>query len=272
MDGLEPVVRMTRDIRAAAATLSDEEARFLVDAYYAMQKDRIGQGNAMIAAAKQDEPHAVLAWLKDQSTTLEGQIKGALDKYSAAHAVGRWSRSIKGIGPVIAAGLLAHIDITRAPTAGHIWRFAGLDPTVRWEKGKLRPWNASLKVLAWKIGQSFVKVSGGDDPSPYGVVYRQRKALEVERNEAGKFADQAAATLAERKIKDTATRAIYAAGRLPPGRLELRAERYAVKLFLAHWQHVAWEVEHGEPPPKPYAMSILGHGHYIGPPNWPMTD
>ena len=29
----------------ALATLSDEEARFMVDAYYAMQKDRIGQGN-----------------------------------------------------------------------------------------------------------------------------------------------------------------------------------------------------------------------------------
>src|SRR5581483_161544 len=25
-----------------------------------------------------------------------------------------------------------HIDIEKAPTAGHIWRFAGLDPTLRW--------------------------------------------------------------------------------------------------------------------------------------------
>ena len=38
----------------------------------------------------------------------------------------------RGIGPVIAAGLLANIDIKQAPTVGHIWRFAGLDPTNKW--------------------------------------------------------------------------------------------------------------------------------------------
>jgi hypothetical protein len=43
--------------------------------------------------------------------------------------------------------LLARIDIVKAPTAGHIWRYAGLDPTVRWNKGEKRPWNAGLKVL-----------------------------------------------------------------------------------------------------------------------------
>lgn len=55
--------------------------------------------------------------------------------------------SIHGIGPVISAGLLAHIDIHRAVTVGHIWRFAGLDPSVKWLKKTKRPWNAGLKVL-----------------------------------------------------------------------------------------------------------------------------
>ena len=43
-DDLDPITRLTRDLRAAARTLSEDEARFLVDAYYAMQRDRIRAG------------------------------------------------------------------------------------------------------------------------------------------------------------------------------------------------------------------------------------
>ena len=92
---------------------------------------------------------------------------------------------------MIAAGLEAHIDITRAPTVGHIWRYAGLDPTCEWRKGEKRPWNASLKTLCWKIGESFVKVSG-KEKSLYGRLWKERKELEEKRNAAGEFADQAA--------------------------------------------------------------------------------
>lgn len=184
--------------------------------------------------------------------------------------------SITGIGPVIAAGLLAHIDIEKAPTVGHIWRFAGLDPTVTWGRGEKRPWNAKLKRLCWIIGDSFVKQKSRESDI-YGKVYAARKVQEVERNEAGLFAEQAARALEERKIKDKDLRATYEAGRLPAGRLDLRARRYAVKLFLVHFHHVMYEDHFGEPPPKPYiltnpAVDPTGkdHVHFIGPPNWPL--
>ena len=38
---IESVTRMSRDIRAAATTLSADEARFLVDSYYQQQENRI---------------------------------------------------------------------------------------------------------------------------------------------------------------------------------------------------------------------------------------
>lgn len=260
---LEPVARMTRDLRAAAATLSDHEARFLVDSYYMMQDNRIRSGHQLRQIGESGEPNSVLSFLEDQSSTIEGQIKSALDRYSAAHPVGQWMRAQKGIGPVIAAGLLAHIDITKAPTVGHIWRFAGLDPTMKWEKGQKRPWNATLKTLCWKIGESFVKVSGADD-AYYGVIYRERKALETQRNDAGAFAEQAAAVLASRKIgKDTDAFKAYSAGRLPPAHVHARAKRYAVKLFLAH-THEVWYRHHFKvDPPLPYPIAILGHAHRI---------
>lgn len=171
---------------------------------------------------------------------------------------------------MIAAGLLAHIDITKAPTVGHIWRFAGLDPTVTWAKGQKRPWNASLKVLAWKIGESFVKVSGHDSDF-YGHLYLERKAREQAKNEAGAYAEQAAAMLTKKRFRDeTGAKKAYESGKLPPGHIHARAKRWAVKLFLSHWHHVAYESHYGTLPPKPYILTIEGgHAHRIDVPNWP---
>jgi hypothetical protein len=267
---LTPVLRLTRDLRSAAKILSDDEARFLVDAYYSMQEDRIRAAHQKRALSENNEPADVMAWLFDQREVLEKQVARALDAYSGANQVGTWMRSIVGIGPVIAAGLLAHIDITKAPTAGHIWRYAGLDPTQSWEKGQKRPWNARLKTLCWKIGESFVKVSNNEN-DVYGKVYKERKELETAKNEAGEFAEQAKATLAKKKFgADTQAKKYYEQGKLPPAHIHARAKRYAVKLFISHLQHVWWEVATGEKPPKPYVLTHMGHAHYIEPPNWPM--
>jgi hypothetical protein len=256
-------------LREAARSLSDDEARFLVDAYYMMQRDRIRAGNQVRALSESKEPNDVLTWLGEQSATLETQIKGALGKYSQASVVGAWAESICGIGPVLSAGLLAHIDIQKAPTVGHIWRFAGLDPTVTWEKKNKRPWNARLKTLCWKIGESFVKVSG-NDADVYGKVYVARKAQEVERDAAGQFAAQAAAMLTAKRFRDeTGAKKAYESGHLPAGHLHARAKRYAVKLFLAHWHAVAYRGAFGTDAPKPYAITALGHAHEIPCPNWP---
>lgn len=260
---LESAKRLTKDLKEAAKTLSDDEARFLVDAYYMMQEDRKRADNQVLSLNKAQEPHAVLAWLAGNTENLEGQIKRALDSYSAAHPVGVWARDVDGIGPVIASGLLAHIKIERAPTVGHIWRFAGLDPTLSWDKGQNRPWNASLKTLCWKIGESFVKVSG-KETAVYGHIYEERKRLELERNESGAFAEQAKAKLEKFKIgKDTDAYAAYSVGKLPPAHIHARAKRYAVKLFLAHLHAEMYRQHYGEEPPKPYAIAILGHAHQI---------
>jgi len=265
---LESIGKLTRDLKTASSTLTDREARYLVDSYYAVQDYRMQAHAQARQASKADEPHAVLAWLGSNMETLEAEIKKALGVYAESRRAGRWALSVYGIGPVIAAGLLAHIDVTRAKTAGAVWRFAGLDPTIVWEKGQKRPYNAKLKVLCWKIGQSFMKFSNREECT-YGKLYRERKALEVERNAAGKFAEQAKAKLEKFKIKDAATKATYEAGKLPDGRLELRAERVAVKMFLSHFHHVLYESVLGEKPPKPWVIEHGGHVHVVEPPNWP---
>jgi len=268
---LEAIQRLTRDLKNAALTLSDREARFLTDAYYQMQKDRVRATHQSRTLAENAEPHDILGWLLDQRETLEKQIARALDAYSAAHPAGVWARSIVGIGPVIAAGLLANIDISHCPTVGHIWRFAGLDPTCKWEPETKRPWNASLKRLCWVLGESFVKVSN-HDRDIYGKVYKARKELEQANNDKGVYAEQAAASLKQRRYgKDTDARKHYEQGKLPPARIHLRAKRYAVKVFLSHLHHVMYELANGAPPPKPFVLTHLGHTHFLAPPNWPMA-
>jgi hypothetical protein len=258
---LTPVARMSRDIAQAAKTLTDTEARYLVDAYYIMQEDRKRTNNQVRALGDTAEPNSVLAYLADQATVLEKQIQRALDKYTEGHPMGSWMREVRGIGPVLSAGLLSHIDITKAPTAGHIWRYAGLDPTSKWEKGCKRPWNAQLKTLCWKIGQSFMKLSNDDD-CLYGKLYRQRKEYEQARNGTEAVAAAVAVGLA-RVGKTTDAHKHLSEGKLPPAQIDARARRWAVKMFLSHL-HAAWYQQHyGVPAPKPFAIAILGHAHEV---------
>lgn len=385
----EPITRIKRDIMSASKLISDNEARFLVDTYYQVQQFRIASAAQVRQLDGNGEPNDFLSWTLSTFEYTEKQIKNALDKYTDQIVIGRWAKSIPGIGPVLAAGLSAYIDIERAPTAGAIWRYAGLDATSKWhgreasaelvktafeveddqtaamlwlaeafamrpldiyaaagvdvaigqdsiydairtiqgdwgdevndliedqvathihldhaiasvceyrnisrwrmynellgdeqiDKAKLRkalakrPWNADLKRLCWLIGESFVKVQANKH-DVYGRVYVERKALEIERNEAGAFADQAAAALKAKRIgKDTDAYKACSQGKLPPAHIHARAKRYAVKLFLAHWQHVAYESHFGTPPPKPYVLEhVPGHVHFIAPPNWPLKE
>ena len=222
------------DLRAAAATLTAHEARYLVDMYYTVQENRKRSANQVRALATAGEPNDCVQHFTRAAIKFEGDLRYALGQYAASQPIGAWAQSITGIGPVISAGLMAHIDIEKAPTVGHIWRFAGLDPNSDW-KGRvkaeaivkehlgkrkptpedvlaiaqkmngigyeaalrhattksdgtpreltaesiasafaLRPWNAKLKTLCWKIGESFVKVSNNPQ-DVYGHIYAERK-------------------------------------------------------------------------------------------------
>jgi hypothetical protein len=299
-ESLESITRLTKDLRDAAITLSDDEARFLVDAYYAMQENRKRTDNQVRALNTSGEPHAVIAWLAEQDGTLEKQVARALKAYVEHRGpAAAWCLRQVGIGPIITAGLFAHIDIEKAPTAGHIWNFAGLNPGVKWEKGCKRPWNASLKTLCWKVGESFVKVSGNEDAF-YGQMFVQRKRDEVAKNRSGQLADKAADALQAKKFGDDTEALVWYTGcldaaavekyyeapaesrqglvkklagapgsgfrMLPPAHIHARAKRWVVKLFLSHLHHHMHVEKFGKEPPVPYAIAHLGHAHLIVPP------
>ena len=259
----EAISKLTKDLKRAAVTLSDDEARFLVDQYYMSQENRKRASNQCRSLAESGEPNSLLRHLADQNEALEGQIKRALGAYVENHPVGKWMASVYGIGPVLSAGLLAHIDINKAPTAGHIWAYAGLDPTKKWEKGQKRPWNAQLKTLCWLIGQSFMKFSKREE-CLYGHKYAEKKEYYRSKNEAGEYRDEALMRK-DTVGKNTDAYKYYSEGKLPPAQIDARARRWVVKLFLSHLHEVWYIHAFGTKPPAPYPIAILGHAHKIEP-------
>lgn len=357
---LESIQRLTRDLKSASITLGSDEARFLVDAYYIMQEDRKRYYAQERTLEADNEPHDVIQWFARQSETLEKQISRALDAYASNHIVGSWLYSVYGIGPVISAGLFAHIDIEHAPTVGHIYSFGGIAGTQQeetkhlqraiyrttyqeaydrstrqivptlimpegysatylypdddkkkkdiaalfqvvvegdakpepisgtpefltcefqdyrvhtgskpWEKKKKRPFNAGLKTLFWKIGQSFMKFSNVDD-CYYGKIYRERKVFEITNNDEGKNTNLA---LLRVSTVDKSTDAYkhYSVGKLPPAHVDARARRFAVKMFLSDLHAVWYYLHYGIVAPRPYVIDQLGHAHWRMPHNIDMV-
>jgi len=259
--------KLYKDIKKAAVTLSTTEVRFLVDSYYIMQEDRKRAHNQERALGKSEEPHEIITWLKNNSKLMEDELKTVLDLYSDSQPIGKWMRSNYGIGPVISAALLAHIDIKKAPTVGHIWRFAGLDPTSKWEKKTKRPWNAALKVVCWKIGDSFKKFHNSEE-CVYGKLYEKRKAYEIARNDSGGNAETAARILTEKNFdKTTETYKHLISGHLPPAQIDGRAMRWTTKIFLSHLHCVWWWYDTKTPPPNPFVIQHMGHVHITKPQN-----
>ena len=327
VDILSPAIgKLTKDLKDAIKGMPDSAARLLVDIYYQMQEDRKRSSNQTRAGEDDAEPHEVVAWLAKQHHDLEIRVRRVLDIFSDAKPLGQWARVQKGIGPVIAAGLLAHIDISKAKHGSGLWAFAGLDANTYWKgqadtskkleklfggrpdeirpehvamvckalrrtqgtllkyaantKGDVtwtklvaavarKPWNGQLKTLCWKLGESFVKVSGSDDAF-YGKYYATCKADEIARNELGEYRAQAAHKLDTFKIGAT-TEAYghYSTGKLPPAHLHARAKRRAVKLFLQHYFEVGFWLVNGQHCAKPWAIAHGGHTDYIAPPSAP---
>lgn len=77
----------------------------------------------------------------------------------------RWLKHQPGIGPILAGGMLAYAgDISKFDTISKLWAYAGLHVVeghapMR-KQGSTINWNPKLRTIAWKIGESFVKVKG----------------------------------------------------------------------------------------------------------------
>lgn len=130
-------VMLSRELKRKVAGISIAGARYLTDRYYSFQRARIRAAHQGRTEKLAGEPYELIEWMESTESRLEATIKGFLAEFAKSYAVGRWMLAQTGIGPVISAGLLATIDIRKAPTVGGIWRFGGLDPSLKWPGSKL---------------------------------------------------------------------------------------------------------------------------------------
>lgn len=154
----------------------------------------------------------------------------------------------------------------------HILNHAYDQEKEKWSKDKIIaacamvPYNRNLKKLMYKVGASFVWQCNKPD-SLYGRLFNERKQYEMERNEAGEYADQAANILATKKYgKSTVAYKAYSEGKLPKAHIISRSMRYAEKIFLSHLFEEMYRVRYNQIPPRYYTLEHCdGHHDEIQP-------
>lgn len=251
-----------------ASIIHDADARLLVNLYYDHQVNRHRIESRTSTAERKGETN--LSILEDQKKTFEKQEKEyrkALAKYADEHLMGDWFKGVYGLSPVLAAGLVSAIDITKAPTVGHIWSYCGLDPnkTNAFDKSKDQPqYNQHLKRITWLIGYSFRQFSNHSE-CLYGKLYLERKQFETKKNLNLEYSETASRYLEHGKYKDQAAKELLEQGMLTAPHIDARARRWTVKIFISHLHRVWFERYYGEPPPMAFTNEKLKHENFVSP-------
>jgi len=267
---VEPVVRLRADVKRDLFSddiMTREEIRQLVSTFYEQQDNRIRAAGRQRELAAVERQHSAITYATNQASLLETNIQAMLQvAVEQSGEMGEWLMSLHGIGPVLAAGILAHINMEIVQVAGQIHSYAGMTPGKTREKGKKLTYNPELKKMFWKVGQSFVRANN-PEVNTYRRIYDERKLYEQAKNLAGDYKSQADDILAAKKIEAADYKATLEKGMLSDGHIDARCKRYAVKMFISHYFELAYFSLHQELPVRPFVIEHLGHIDYVRPPN-----
>jgi len=212
-----------------------------------IQKGRIQFGNRLSALERHTDTSAgsgqaqiVERWLA-RFHEMEQELDKDILRVVKDEPIYEQLSELKGIGPMLAAKLIAFIDIDRANTVSALWRYAGYavidGERERPTKGEKLHYNRRLKTTCYLIASSFLKCN-----SPYRAIYDSSKA----RYE---------------QTKPDWTK----------GHIHHAAMRRMIKIFLSHlW--VCWRELEELPVTRPYVHQQLGHTTVFEPAEfgWPV--
>jgi len=243
--------------------------------YVAIQKQRImatGRIGAHVRSErlKEAEAQILVEHLDKQIKGVEAGIKKDMQKALVGTPIyDEWFDKVKGIGPIIAGGLIGEIvDISKFEHISNLWSWAGLGihngEADRRRKGMKLNWNPHAKVLCWKAGKSFVLSKGY-----FRTVYDEFKKHEIKMN-TPYVSDRVIASMKGCRLDDgpviteTNVKKILADNKgeillcKSDGHLDARARRKTVKLFLG-LTFMKWRELEGLTVPDPYVGVLLGH-------------
>lgn len=196
------------------------------------QEARMQTDNRIRAAKAGGEDSAgLLRELEAYSERLSAQEQFASERVSERmedSQIGQRMMVVKGVGPMLAAQIIAEVDIEMADTVSALWRYAGYavddGKAERRKRGEKIHYNPRLKKIMFVLATSFLRSS-----SPYRRVY-----------------DDARDYYALNRPEWTKAHCHYA------------AIRKMMKMFLSHlW--LVWRELEGLPITAPYAQQVLGH-------------
>lgn len=257
LDMLKQIKRLRRavnkDFASAAKRMPEKEVKYLVSMYYTCQNMRIAVAGRLRMLG--EESNELLGIFLGQFEEVEKDIQAALDVYTDNNSIGNRFRQVKGIGPVLTAGWLAHVNVHIAGNCAKVLSFGGYNPNMVWGKGQKRPYNAEFKLVLSKMGRAFVFLSNRN--SFFGQKYKEYKRVIEAKNERGEFAERCAEILATKNYKKT-TKAYqaYTKGQYPKAHIIASARLKATSLCVGilHREHYLQVM--GANPVNPYAVAF----------------
>lgn len=241
-----------------------EPLRIVVAAYETIVDLRV-RLDAQAAALRDDLPGvettsigAILTILRRQERTIVASLRRTVE----AHRAWPWVSGVRGVSHVLAARLLARLDISKAPTPAAFWMFCGLatvkartllcpvcDAKVEVAEGRGAPRVHRTPRGVWCVTPLVTASSGGEENGPRPPRVAMPRPVRGERwryNPSAKVVCYLIGLSFVRRGGEY--RDIYDARRArvdwvhpdwPAGRRYLYAQRVSVKHFLADlW--VAW--------------------------------
>jgi hypothetical protein len=223
--------------------------RVLVDLRQNTQKQRVAMSNRIEAVDSGRAPYnehtysIYQKWFQRFKTTelqVDGDIRDLAENYEIIDIM----CMVKGIGPLLAAKIVALIDIHESPHVSSLWRFAGYGVSEgkadRPISGQPLVYNQRLKSMMFVIGQSLLKTR-----SPYAAIYYEAKEYYENNRDWSKL------------------------------HRHLAAMRKMIKLYLSHlW--IIWRELEGLPVNMPWILEKESnvHTHYISPQEmgWPEME
>jgi hypothetical protein len=243
------------------------------------------------------EDAASFVAVSDEARRQEKELKAKLSKMLARFPIYTdYLKDIRGIDTIIAANLIAAIDIEKATTVSKIWQYAGLNPgmVLGWKRKTLKdgtvkdyktttlikgdsltpkflsPYNKRLRcVLLGVLGKAFIT---GKSPYAFEHYYPYKARLEqsdrlvkerrvVKEDDEVEEDEAGAESRVKNKKQKPKTELVEVKWKdASRGHRDRAAQRKMIKAFLADL-YVVWRKMEGLPVRPPYSEEFLGKKH-----------
>lgn len=260
--------------------------RTLVDIYYDFQGQRI-QTQLRIGASEREnslteEQLSIygITTIFENARNFEKDLEKLISKQIRNHALyTQYLIEIQGIGPLLAAGLIAYIDdIEKFEHVSSLWQYSGYGMNRFCKKCK-KPTSIPVEYTTGTITKKLHPLEKCPKCKSKTVPILQKRTVGYQSNwnnklktlawkAAASFVKQSASKSKYRKLYDKIKKderknnpqkkIISGKTMFNDGHINNRAMRKISKIFLAHvWQ--TWRRQQGLPATEPYAGKLLGH-------------